>query len=118
MLDGLDEAAQHFGRESIVGLLANAGEFPRPVRWLLTSRIDVAVLNALETRPVTQLVLGEQRREASLRDVRQFVLEEVRNSGHAARLQAHLAARDMAPRRWRSGSPRRAGEISCTWCGC
>jgi tetratricopeptide (TPR) repeat protein len=97
VLDGLDEAAQHLGRETTVGLLANAGEFPRQVRWLLTSRIDAAVLNALETRPVTPLVLGEQGLEASLRDVRQFVLEEVRNSEHAAKLQAHLAERDMAP---------------------
>jgi tetratricopeptide (TPR) repeat protein len=95
VLDGLDEAAQHLGRETIVGLLANAGEFPRRVRWLLTSRIDAAVLNALETRPVTPLVLSEQRPEASLRDVRQFVLEEVHNSEHAAKLQSHLAERDM-----------------------
>ena len=67
VLDGLDEATQHLGRETIVGLLANAGEFPRQVRWLLTSRIDAAVLSALETRPLTPFVLGEQTREASLR---------------------------------------------------
>ena len=44
VVDSLDEAIQHAGRETIVSLLANAGDLPRYVRWIVTSRPDGAVL--------------------------------------------------------------------------
>jgi hypothetical protein len=96
LVDGLDEAAQLLSPQTIVGLLANAGAWPRPVRWLLTSRPDSAVLSAFEAQPVKRLELGEHA-EKNLGDVRKYMLQQATHSERASELQMRLAEHAMAP---------------------
>jgi hypothetical protein len=63
VVDGLDEAMQHTGPETIVDLLANAGGLPEPVRWLLTTRPENSVLRQFQHLQTPPWLLDASGRE-------------------------------------------------------
>ncbi|MEZ4730266.1 MAG: hypothetical protein R3E79_24310 [Caldilineaceae bacterium] len=70
VVDALDEAATLTGRETIVRLLAERGALPRPVRLLLTTRPEPAVLRYFEGTPHRLLEAGSGENQA---DVRRYI---------------------------------------------
>jgi hypothetical protein len=86
LVDALDEAVQHIGAETIVDVLANTGELPKPVRFVLTSRPDGAALRHFQERGIPHLVL-DAGREENQADVRAYVRERLATS---AALQARV----------------------------
>ena len=92
LIDALDEAAQHKGYETIVDLLANAGDLPHKVRFVLTSRPEGEVTRNLEQRRIPYFRLDASRPE-NLEDIdeyvgRQLVLNES--------LRSRLADQEMS----------------------
>jgi hypothetical protein len=91
LVDALDEAVQHSGRETIVDLLANAQGLPAKVRFLLTSRPEGAALRHFEEREIPYLSLDAGGKE-NLADARQYVSQQVTSSGE---LHARLAGQKI-----------------------
>ncbi len=87
LVDALDEAVQHVGAETIVDVLANAGQLPGRVRFVLTSRPEGAALRHFQERGIPHLVLDAGRAENQA-DVRAYVRERLAAS---PALQARVA---------------------------
>ncbi len=79
LVDGLDEAVQHKGPETIVDLLANAIGLPSQVRFVLTSRPDAAVWRQFEARQIPHFRIDAKRPE-NLGDIRDHIRREVQTS--------------------------------------
>ncbi len=91
LVDALDEAAEQPGPETIVDLLANVDKLPAPVRFLLTSRPEGAVLRHFEQRHIPHLQLNAGREE-NQQDIRRYVRHHLDQS---AELRTRLAQRQM-----------------------
>jgi hypothetical protein len=93
LVDALDEAVQHHGRETIVDLLANAQGLPPQVRFLLTSRPESAALRHFEALQIPYLLLDAGGKE-NLQDVQEYVHHQLEISEP---LQSRLAEQHMPP---------------------
>lgn len=72
LVDALDEAVQHKGPETIVDLLANSGDLPEKVRFVLTTRPEGAVLRHFEQCKIPNLLLNASRPE-NLKDISAYI---------------------------------------------
>lgn len=76
LIDGLDEALDYNGSRNIISLLARIHELPPAVRFLLTSRRDVRVVNAfLDADELVLSAAGYEQRNQ--KDIRQYVKERL-----------------------------------------
>ena len=104
LVDAMDEAVQHKGSETIVDLLANAGELPAQVRFVLTSRPEGPVLRHFEQRQVPHFLLDAGRSE-NLKDIGKYIRRQLDISGPLqTRLEEQKMSHDAFIKRVTKGS--------------
>lgn len=82
LVDALDEALTHHTPPAILHLLQKSGDLPLQVRWVLTSRPEPRVTQALADLPVEILDAADPRHQA---DVRQYLCARVGELEQTAR---------------------------------
>jgi hypothetical protein len=93
LVDALDEAAQYPGSEKIPDLLANVGEMPQKVRFVLTARPEHAALRQFDGQAVHFLRLDAEQDE-NRRDVHAFIDRQLADT---VAFQHQVKARNRSP---------------------
>src|SRR6266700_1397876 len=91
LIDGLDEALEYSGSRNIISLLTRIYELPPTVRFLLTSRSDVRVVNAFQE--ADELALSDTINDQyNQEDIRRYVKERLGSDEKLAMKAAKLDA--------------------------